>query len=136
MGYITIADFEARIQRANLDQITNNNTSIVDTAILLAEAELESYLIQKYDIQTEFSATGTTRNIQLITYGVDLALYHLHSRIAPKNVPELRVNNYNTAILWLKMCAYGDLNVAIKKLNPKQGMRIRYSSVPKNTNNY
>jgi phage gp36-like protein len=136
MGYLVYSDFDLRIQPQNLEQIINGEISIQDTSMLLAEAEAKSYLVQKYNIDAEFSGTGATRNIQLVTYCVDLALYHIHTRISPRNVPELRVNNYNTAITWLKMASFGDLNVAIEKYDPTTGQRIRHGGNPPQPNVY
>ena len=48
------------------------------------------------------------RNAQMVNYMIDIVLYHLHSRIAPHNIPDLRVKRYDDAIKWLKDCAKGD----------------------------
>lgn len=37
----------------------------------------------------------------LISIIIDMTLYHLHKRINPRKVPELRTNAYNEAIKWL-----------------------------------
>lgn len=136
MAYLTNEDYYFKIQQSNLNQITNNTSSVVDQASLLSEATLRSYLIQTYDIDTEFGLTASARATELVNYGVDIALYHIHTRIAPNNIPELRVNNYNTAITWLKMVATGQLNVAIAKIDPSQGERIRFGGVKKQPNQY
>ena len=136
MGYLNREDYYLKIQENNLNQITSNNPSFVDNANMLAEATLRSYLIQEYDIDVEFGMTASSRSIELVNYGVDIALYHIHSRISPQNIPELRINNYNTAITWLKMVTTGQLNVDIPKKTPLQGMRIRSSSIQKQPNQY
>lgn len=78
------------------------------------------------------------RNQQMVTYMTDVALYHLHSRIAPRNIPDLRVKRYDDAIAWLKQCAKGDdITANLPKIQPTQGMRNRYGSVlPKQNNNF
>ena len=81
---------------------------------------------------------GDNRNQQMVTYMTDVALYHLHSRIAPRNIPDLRVKRYDDAIAWLKQCAKGDdITANLPKIQPTQGMRNRYGSVlPKQNNNF
>lgn len=79
---------------------------------------------------------GDTRSQQLVTYMVDIALYHVHSRIAPRNIPELRVKRYDDAIDWLKKCAKGDVTPAMPAKQPHQGGRIRWGGSIKNINSY
>ena len=136
MAYLESADYLLHIQDVNMQQIINSNEAVRDNANLLAISEARSYLIQKYDIDAELVKTGTARDAQLLSTVIDIALFHLHSRIAPRNIPELRQARYDNAIAWLKMCAYGDITPGLAKLNPISGMRIRHGGNPKNTNQY
>lgn len=81
---------------------------------------------------------GDNRNQQMVNYLIDIVLYHLHSRISPRNIPELRVKRYDDAIAWLKQCAKGDyITGGLPLLQPKQGSRIRHgASLSKQYNNY
>jgi hypothetical protein len=79
---------------------------------------------------------GDNRSQQLVTYLVDMALYHVHSRIAPRNIPDLRVKAYDDAIRWLKMAGRGEITANIPLLKPTQGSRIRYGGNVKNVNSY
>jgi phage gp36-like protein len=79
---------------------------------------------------------GDNRDQQLVMYFIDIALYHVHSRIAPRNIPELRVNRYHAAIEWLKMCADGLVTPELPILQPKQGGRIRFGGQAKAQNFY
>lgn len=89
------------------------------------------------DIQnTDFWTMGDNRSQQLLTYVIDIALYHMHSAIAPKNIPDLRVKRYDDARAWLKMCAKGDVTTVVPVVQPQQGMRIRYGGNIKNKNDY
>lgn len=246
--YLISADFKKTIQDANLQQIISNDSTILDAAILAAEAECKSYLRQKYNIDFEFQPTTTwantntykagvrvvnndiiynaiypfpqfdfktlynlgdkvfwkdkvytclvqtpvidhetaiqyrtyenlplpnvepdnvinglqywgvgqaynvpvstaitnttfwqqadTRDAQMVLYLIDIALYHVHSRIAPRNIPELRVKRYDAAIDWLKMCATGEVTPALPLLQPKQGNRIRFGGQIKQINSF
>jgi hypothetical protein len=77
---------------------------------------------------------GDNRSAQLVTCICNIALYYCHLRIAPRNIPELRVKAYDDAIRWLKGCADGKFTPALTKLQPNQGGRIRYGGNIKNRN--
>jgi hypothetical protein len=82
--------------------------------------------------------SGDNRNQQMVAYMIDVVLYHLHSRIAPRNIPELRVKRYDDVIAWLKQCAKGDdITADLDKIQPFQGNRIRMGSrLEKQNNNF
>ena len=79
---------------------------------------------------------GDNRNQQLVNYFIDIALYHVHSRISPRNIPDLRVKRYDDAIKWLKMAGRGDITAELPLIQPKQGARVRYGGQVKNINTY
>ncbi len=79
---------------------------------------------------------GDNRNQQIVMYLLDITLYHLHSRINPRNIPDLRKERYDGnnatqnggAIAWLKRCASGDLTADLPQILPQQGMSIRWGN--------
>ncbi|RYD57003.1 MAG: DUF1320 domain-containing protein [Sphingobacteriales bacterium] len=79
---------------------------------------------------------GDNRNQQLLMYLVDMVLYHVHSRIAPQNIPQLRQNRYDTALDWLVRSAKGEITADLPVLQPKQGARIRFGGHVKQINGY
>jgi hypothetical protein len=85
---------------------------------------------------TAYWTAGDNRSQQLITYMVDIAVYHIHKRIAPRNIPDIRCKAYDDAKSWLKMCAKGDVTANLPVLQPKQGGRIRYGGPTKTINSY
>lgn len=89
------------------------------------------------DITNEgFWKQQDNRDAQMVMYFVDITLYHLHSRIAPHNIPQLRIDRYHAAISWLKMCANGEVTPKLEPIQPKTGGRIRWGSQIKNINSY
>lgn len=154
MPYITSTDISLHVQDVNLQQIINATPTILDEALELATAEAKSYLVQKYDVTAELAKTGADRDQQMVAYVIDIALYHLHMRIAPKNIPELRTIRYMgkaedrgilngsvvypsyCALGWLQACAFGDITPKLAKIEPLQGTRIRYGGNPKKQNSY
>ena len=79
---------------------------------------------------------GDNRDQQMVMYCIDICLYHIHSRIAPRNIPQLRIDRYTAAIEWLRMCADGGVTPSMPVLQPKSGGRIRYGGNIKNVNGY
>lgn len=87
-------------------------------------------------LNTDFWSMGDNRSQQLVTTVLDICLYHVHSRISPRNIPDLRVKRYDDAVKWLKKAATGEITAALPVLQPKQGGRIRYGGNIKNMNSY
>lgn len=85
---------------------------------------------------TTYWTKADNRDQQMVLFFIDIALYHLHSRIAPNNIPQLRIDRYDSAIEWLKMCAKGEVTPNLPKIQPKEGARIRYGGNIRNINTY
>ncbi len=97
-----------------------------------------------YPENTAYWTKGDNRNAQIVMYLMDCVLYHLHSRINPRNIPELRSIRYDGnnsfqsggVIGWLKKVGSGDITADLPQINPSQGVSIRWGSNIKNTNTY
>jgi len=84
---------------------------------------------------------GDNRNALIVQYLLDITLYHLHSRINPRNIPDLRKERYNGndpmdrggAIGYLKAVASGDVNCDLPTIDPSQGLSIRWGNVDGST---
>jgi hypothetical protein len=100
-------------------------------------------------------AQADPRDQDMVQKVADIALYHLHSRIAPRNVPPLRVHRYMgdpadrvlkpsgdivypvySALGWLQGCARGSITPALPMLQPTQGLRLRFGGNVRNVNSY
>lgn len=115
-----------------------------------------------YEVPTNTTITndtywqfGDNRDQKLLQVCIDIALYHLHCRIAPRNIPELRVMRYMgdpndrinqkqriiypvySAIGWLQNVRNGeDITPEMVEIQPKSGARILSSSNSKHNNFY
>ena len=85
---------------------------------------------------TSLWTKGDNRSQQLVRRVIDICLFLLHDSIAAKNVPQQRKDNYAAAIAWLDMAKTGEVTADIPVRQPKQGARMRWSSQPRNINNY
>jgi hypothetical protein len=79
---------------------------------------------------------GDNRSVQIVQKVFDICLFHLHSRIAPRNIPALRDNRYKMAIDWLVMAGQGQITADIPLLQPKRDGRIRWGGQVKRINDY
>lgn len=50
---------------------------------------------------------STARNPLIISTLMDLTLYHIHSRISPNNIPQIRIDRYEAAQEWLHEVSMG-----------------------------
>lgn len=85
-----------------LDDVTETNDALLDTAENAAIDLAKGYLNARYDCDALFALSGGNRPAQLVSACVDIALYKLHSRINPRKIPEMRKQNYDVAIKWLE----------------------------------
>jgi len=98
---------------------------------------------------------GDNRDQKLLQVCIDIALYHLHSRISPRNIPDLRITRYMgepndriatknkiiypmySALGWCQNTRTGDdITPSMPEIQPKSGQRILASSNAKNNNSY
>lgn len=82
--------------------------------------------------QSETWLAGDNRNQQLVLFMVDITIFHLLSRIAPRNIPELRVTRYQAATAWLQDAAVGNITAAIIEIQPNKVGRITSGGGVKN----
>jgi len=120
MIWLTEYDLKKQIRQSVLSQVIEQDASLLHEAELATLAEIESYLRSRFDVQAIFATTGTDRNALLVMYAVDILLYHLHSRINPSQIPDLRIERYNNAIEWLKAVAKGMLSPALPTIESNE----------------
>jgi hypothetical protein len=98
-----------------------------------------NYNVPAYTIltNTTYWTLGDIRDPMLVSICVDLALYELHSRISPRNIPDLRVKRRDDGIRALEKMKTGeDTAVGLASKQPAQGRRIRYGGQIKQNNTY
>lgn len=85
---------------------------------------------------TTYWTAGDNRSQQMVMTMVDIALYHVHSRISPRNIPDLRVKRYDEARSWLKSAGKGDITANLPVKQIATGGRIRFGGNVKIINRY
>ena len=110
MPFLEFDDYKLQIRDFELDEVTGYTEAIRLQSELAAQAEMESYLRDRFDVEEVFSQTGGDGNELIVMYLIDLALYHMFCALTPRMVPQIRADRYNTAIIWLEKVAAGKLN--------------------------
>jgi phage gp36-like protein len=131
MFFLLQSDFDVAIKAENLDKILVNKPINLDAVVMAAVEEVQSYLRSKFDVADIFNAEGDARNQQIIMYTTDIALYHLHTSIAPRQIPEMRYERYNQAIEWLKGCSKGTIVPNLPQLPTESSNKLQWGSNPK-----
>ena len=138
-NFIQETDYEVQARKEILSLLDDTDQR---TAILKAErfavSQIRKYIGGRYDCDTIFSATGDDRDDYIIMITIDITLYHLWSKKAPKSVPEHRKIRYNDALDWLTNVGSGEMPTDLPQLSTdtyKSDLRI-YSLHRPNDNKY
>lgn len=83
---------------------------------------------------TAYWVKADNRPAQIVLYMIDCTLYHLHTRLATRLVPETRLIRYDGGsshqtggvIGWLKKVSKGLINAELPEIVPPQGRSIRW----------
>lgn len=95
--YLVITDFDARITAAERAAITDSDDTILERVEIEVIEEVKALANRRYDMDAEFSKTGSARSGLLIRYVVDIIIYEVMSRNKPRQLPEIRVTRAEDA---------------------------------------
>ena len=106
-------------------------------------------------LNTVYWSLGDNRDQKLLMVCVSIAIYHLHFRISPKNIPDAVIHRYMgdsqdrvqkgeriiyatySPLGWLQAAAIGtDITPELPLLQPRQGSRINFGGRVKLINDY
>ncbi len=115
--FITDNDYEVQVRQEIVQLLDGSNDhSAVRLAERMAIDQIKSYLSGRYDTQTIFACEGDERDLFLVMIAIDIALYHLWSKRAPRKIPEFRAQRYQDALDWLKAVGEGTLQTDLPQL--------------------
>jgi Protein of unknown function (DUF1320) len=140
MTILTIDDLLLVITQEILDDVIEDDETILDGSELVAIGEVNGYLNIRYDITKCYDRnlidgdpkySGISTVLQMLT---DILLYHAHARVMPDNIPTLREKRYNNAINWLEKVSSGYIapELPIKDVDPTNPLRYGNSSTTEN----
>lgn len=134
MSFLTQSDYTQIIQSDILGQVIQDDATVRQQGEQSAIEEMSSYLNTRYNVQSIFARTGSERNSLIVLLCMDITLYHIHARINPVMMPDIRKERYKSAIQWLKDVATGVINPtnlpALENAEGEAVVNNRYGSNP------
>lgn len=80
---------------------------------------------------------GDNRNNYLLEIYISIVVMKMYLKVAPKNIPQPRVDLYNKEhIQWLIDAGAGLVTAELPELAPEQGSSLRWGSIPLSNNIY
>ena len=120
-NFITDKDFTVQIREEILTLLDGSDEkTAVELAARMATDQITQYIGGKYDCKTIFAAEGDDRDHFIVMITIDILLYHLWAKRAPRKIPEYRVTRYQDALDWLKAVGSGEMQSALPQLPPDE----------------
>jgi len=105
-------------------ELTDNDSSILQSCIIAAVKRVKSYLISRYDVTAIFTKTGDERDPDILEITKNVALWYLVRRnnidILYNRVKEI----YDRDIVYLKALASGDISSDLPKATAENGETV------------
>lgn len=136
--FLAKADYDVLIEEGILDQVIEADDQL-EVAETYAQAQITTYLGARFNTNEIFAQTGDDRNAMVKMVMIDIALYHLHARIAPGDVSEVRVERYKDALEWCRDARDGILETGLPVRlddNSNPINRLRFGSNDKMNHHY
>lgn len=122
-SFILRDDYLSSIKDSRLTQLTDNTSSILDNAEDTAIQTVKDALHSKYDVDTIFAKTGTTRDKQVVRWVCTLVLYYVYERLPDKLIPEYITTNYDETMEFLKALEDGKRSTQLPRLENQEGKK-------------
>jgi len=117
MDFLTENDFDVQVRQEILSLLDGSDEkTAVGLATRMATDQITQYIGGKYDCKTIFAAEGDNRDHFIVMITIDILLYHLWAKRAPRKIPEYRATRYQDALDWLKSVGSGELQSALPQL--------------------
>jgi len=137
--FLQKSDIEVLLRTYRLNQITDANDVLIETAASMSEAKIRDALLPYYDVNAIFSKTGSSRPQNVLTWARHLTLYYLYERVPDEQVPERVVYHYKEVCELLMEIAKGKISVDLPRLLadtngdgvPDAKTKFRWGSVTK-----
>lgn len=100
--FLETDDFKETIKDSILETVLDDEPDALEEADKNAKELVASYLNGIYNTDSIFSETGTDRHPTIVSLVLDIAMYRLHKRINPRQIPDIRRIGYEDAMALLK----------------------------------
>lgn len=79
---------------------------------------IKGYLRPRYDVEAVFNAQGEERDMTLVGYAIDIALYYLVASLPQRMGFEIREKLFEQAVAWLKDVQRGNIQLDLPPAPP------------------
>lgn len=139
--FLTKSDIDILLRTYRLNQITDENDLLIDTAASMAESKIRDALYQYYDVAAILGTTANNRPQNVLTWARHLTIYYLYERVPDEQVPERVVFHYKETCDLLLEIAKGKISVDLPRLQtdtngdgvPEIKTKFRWGSEKKRT---
>ena len=123
MAYVEENDYSRIITKNDLDEIlleavedypSKTTTEARQDAESMAQSKINTFLGSRFDMATEFALTPSETRDQVILYCyLTFAVYFIHMAISPRDIPRLRIREYNDCIKKLEKIRDGEISISL-----------------------
>lgn len=147
--YLEIEELKTNKYNYQLEQITEGDDTIIETAIEVAIEEVRGYLTANfkhefndgrlvYDTEAIFNATGTDRNALILQLTKTVAIWHVVELCNADIIYQQAKERYDRALKTLKMILSGEMTIGSLPTvdnsntgNDDENLPFRFGSRPK-----
>lgn len=137
--FILESELKSVVYGYQLQQIVENDSTIINMAIAAAVEEASGYLQARYNCTEIFSEIGDLRNPLLLEICKDIALWYIIRLSNVDMLYEPVKDRYDRAIKWLNNVAKSIISPNLPLLTDDSGeeqVNIRYGSMDKQQYDY
>lgn len=109
--FIEQTDYLPQIRQYNLEDLIDDDSTILDEAEETAIQIVKDHLYQFYDVDDIFAQTGTARHRTVLQWCINIVLYLTFQRVADVMQPDSVTRNYNDTMAWLRRIAGGEQGI-------------------------
>ncbi|MCL2291218.1 MAG: DUF1320 domain-containing protein [Bacteroidetes bacterium] len=131
--FLSQEELKSVIYEYQLDEIVEDDNTIVEMAIQAAIEEVKSYLCSRYDVNKTFSAEQNKRNPLVLEITKDVTLWQIIRLSNVDIIYEKVKDRYDRAIEWLDKVARGLISPTLPVVQDGKGddiSPIKYGSMP------
>ena len=115
--FLVQEDFSVQVRDEILSLLDNSTEqSAIKKAEDMAIAQIKQHLGSRYDTATIFAQQDDNRDMYVVMITIDLMLYHLWSKKAPRKIPAERAQRYQDAINWLRDAGTGKITAELPQI--------------------
>ncbi|WP_455592919.1 phage protein Gp36 family protein [Bacteroides sp.] len=117
-NFIQEEDYEVQARQEMLCLLDGTDErSALMKAERFAISQIRKYIGGRYDCDTLFSATGEDRDAYIVMITIDIVIYHLWAKKAPKSIPTHRKERYSDVLDWLTNVGSGEMPTDLPQLS-------------------